>query len=106
MTTPKGIKSTLDSDGNQDTIFGKQCDVTNLQINPGYRDYYPTKFTTTVHDEDFKEVRLTMDVYLLAQILQMLAADLDYHEFDSRDCQQIHEVSELIVKMKLSEVTT
>jgi hypothetical protein len=104
MRTPKGIKSSLDSDGNLETSFGKECDVTNLQIEPGYRHYYPTQFTTTVHDEDYKEVRLTMDVYLLAQILQMLAADLDYHEFDSRECHQIHELSELIVKMKQAEV--
>ena len=103
MRTPKGIKSSLDSDGNQETIFGKECDVTNLQIEPGYRDFYPTKFTTTVHDEDYKEVRLTMDVNLLSQILQMLAADLDYHDFDSRECHQIHELSEHIVKMKQAE---
>ena len=104
MRTPKGIKSSLDSDGNQETIFGKECDVTNLQIEPGYRDFYPTKLTTTVHDEDYKEVRLTMDVNLLSQILQMLAADLDYHDFNSREFHQIHEVSELIVKMKQAEV--
>ena len=104
MRTFKGIQSSLSMCGNQDTSFGKECDVTELSVDPGYKEYWKTQLTATIRDEDYKEVKLTMDMRLLAQILQMLGSDLDYLGFDERDCQQIHELSDLIVKMKLSEV--
>jgi len=104
MRSFKGIQSAMSFDGNQDTSFGKDCDVTELSVEPGYKEYWKTQFTVTIRDEDYKEVKLTMDMRLLSQILQMLGSDLDYHDFDERDCQQLHELAELIVKMKQAEV--
>lgn len=102
----KGIQSSLSTDGNQDTFFGKESDVTELSIDPSFNDSSSTEIRATIRDEEYREVRLTMDMRLLSQMILMLASDLEYHGFSERDCQQIHEVSELIVKMKLAEVTT
>lgn len=104
MRSYKGIQSEMSFDGNQDTSFGKECDVTELSVDLGYKGYLQNQFTATIRDEDYKEVKLTMDMRLLSQMILMLASDLEYHGFSERDCQQIHEVSELIVKMKQAEV--
>ena len=102
----KGIQSTLSSDGNQETFFGKECDVTNLGLDQDILDNSNSEIQITIRDEEYKEVKLTMDVRLFAQMLPMIASEYDYYGFSDRDCQVLSEAGEHLLSMKRERVAT
>jgi len=102
----KGIQSSLSSDGNQDTFFGKECDVTELSIDPSHRDNSQTEIKATIGDKEYREVRLVMDMMLFSQMFAFLINNLDYHGYGERDIQSLSEASDLLLSMKVEQVTT
>ena len=106
MQFRKQIQADMSFDGNLHVNFGKEADVTKLDLCHVSSANSDTQMEITIRDEDYKEVKILMDMRLFSQMFALMINDLDYNGYGERDIQSLSEASELLLSMKKERGTT